>query len=192
MWPRWYHRENKMLKMTASSVTPVYSSYHREGPHTKRFWWAEPPNLYDRAPPTFSAGIAWNMIRLHTKQILTGLHASLLLAAPRGVETADEHLSPHLETWGGSESCYHARTKAKNSSDVLGPKIASEAVSQHQIQKIFLGEHAPRPSWFLHLSASTSKPDQWNFVSTRLAYVSVHHCCSLCLYRIGTTVHTGP
>ena len=38
-------------KMLNSSVTPMYSSYRRGGLHTKRFWWAEPPNLYDRAPP---------------------------------------------------------------------------------------------------------------------------------------------
>ena len=30
------------------------------------------------------------------------------------------------------------------------PKIASEAISEHLISKKFLGEHAPRPRYFLH------------------------------------------
>ena len=34
--------------------------------------------------------------------------------------------------------------KSKVARDVLGPKLASEVISQHQIQKIFLGVHAPR------------------------------------------------
>ena len=38
-----------------------------------------------------------------------------------------------------------AMTKAKINSGVLRPKIPSEAVSQHQIQQFFLGEHAPNP-----------------------------------------------
>ena len=48
------------------------------------------------------------------------------------------------------------RTKAKISSDVLGPKIASEAISQHPIQKIFLGGHAPTPpSFCIHANIHT-------------------------------------
>ena len=31
-------------------------------------------------------------------------------------------------------------------SDVMGPKIASEAISQHQVQKIFMGSMPPDPS----------------------------------------------
>ena len=74
------------------------------------------------------AGVAWNTIY---SKILTGLancvHASLLHGIPRGLETVNGHLSPCVQTCSESESCYQARTKAKISSDVLDPKIASEA-----------------------------------------------------------------
>ena len=56
---------------------------------------------------------------------LTGLCGSLFHAVPWGLETSDGH----------SESCYQGMTKAKTSSDVLGPKTASEAIAQHQIRK---------------------------------------------------------
>ena len=48
-----------------------------------------------------------------------------------------------------SESFYHARTKAKISSDVLGPKIASD------LKLNFLGEHALNPpSFSVHANLS--------------------------------------
>jgi len=62
------------------------------------------------------------------------LRGSLFHVVPQGLETSD----------GRSESCYQATTKAKISSDVLGPKIASEAIAQHQMIYC-MGEHAPRP-----------------------------------------------
>ena len=61
--------------------------------------------------------------------------------------------SPCMKIWSESESCYHARTKAKISSDVMGPKRASVAISQHQI---FPWEHAPRPpSFCVHANVHT-------------------------------------
>ena len=63
--------------------------------------------------------------------------------------------------------------KTQICSGVLGPKIASEAVSQHQIpKKIFLGEHAPRPPvafaytlTFALPCTCTRKSDQGNFAT---------------------------
>ena len=72
-------------------------------------------------------------------KILTVLRVSLLRVVP--TEGAWNHrwtlLSLCVQTWSGSESCYHTRTKAKISSDVSGPKIASEAISQHPKFKNF-------------------------------------------------------
>ena len=76
---------------------------------------------------------------------MTGLRGLLFHVIPRGLETVDGGLSPCVQMCSESESCYQVRTKAKISSAVLGPKIASEAIVQHQIQKNFLGEHTPRP-----------------------------------------------
>ena len=50
-------------------------------------------------------------------------------------------------------SCYHARTKAKISSDVLGPKIA---ISQFQIQKIAWRNMPPdSPSFCIQANVCT-------------------------------------
>ena len=72
-----------------------------------------------------------------------------------------------------SESWYYARAKTKINSDGLGPKIASEAISQHQIQQNFHGGAYPqtplasaRTRQHTHSGTTTGKPDQCNFAST--------------------------
>ena len=79
-------------------------------------------------------------IKILSKTV-TGLRGLLFHTIPWGLETANGRLSPCIRTCSESESCYHGcmRTKAKISSDVLGPKITSEAIVQHQIQKISWG-----------------------------------------------------
>ena len=79
-------------------------------------------------------------IKILSKTV-TGLCGLLFHTIPRGLETANGRLSPCIRTCSESESCYHGcmRTKAKISSDVLGPKITSEAIVQHQIQQISWG-----------------------------------------------------
>ena len=74
-------------------------------------------------------------IKILSKTV-TGLRGLLFHTIPRGLETDNGRLSPCVRTCSESESCYHGcmRTKAKISSDVLGPKITSEAIVQHQIQ----------------------------------------------------------
>ena len=48
------------------------------------------------------------------------------------LKNADGHLSPCVQTWSESESCYQAMTKARIIVVVFWvPKIASEAISQH-------------------------------------------------------------
>ena len=58
-----------------------------------------------------------------------------------------------------SESCYHIRTKAKIGNDVLGPKIASEAISQHlKLKKKIPGgayPQTPLPSAYMLMHART-------------------------------------
>ena len=61
---------------------------------------------------------------------------------------------------------------------LLGPKMVSEAIPEHQIFKNFiLGEHAPRapPSLILSiwLQLSVQKPNQCNFASARPDIVKV-------------------
>ena len=76
-------------------------------------------------------------IKILSKTV-TGLRGLLFHTIPRGLETVDGGLSPFVQTCSESESCYQVRTKAKISSDVLGPKIASEA-------KIYWGSIPPDP-----------------------------------------------
>ena len=72
---------------------------------------------------------------------VTGLLGLPFHTIPRRLETANGRLSSCVQTCSESESCYHGcmRTKAKISSDALGPKTTSEAIVQHQIQKISWG-----------------------------------------------------
>ena len=66
-------------------------------------------------------------------------------AVPGGLKTADGHLSPCVQTWSESESCYQARTKARIIVVVFWvPKIASEAISQNQIPTNFPWEACPQ------------------------------------------------
>ena len=62
-------------------------------------------------------------IKILSKTV-TGLHGLLFHTIPRGLEPANGQLSPCVRTCSESESYYHGcmRTKAKISSDVLGPK----------------------------------------------------------------------
>ena len=90
---------------------------------------------------------------------------------PQGLETADGHLSPCVQAWNESESCYQARTKAKINSDVLDPKIASEAISQHQIKKKCPRGACPQSPLASHSGTCTDKLNQCNFASTGPAKV---------------------
>ena len=58
---------------------------------------------------TFSGGIAWNTIRLNTKQNSDWLVWVALSRDSRGLETADGRLSPCIQTSSESKSCYQMK-----------------------------------------------------------------------------------
>ena len=74
---------------------------------------------------------------------VTGLCGLLFQAILRGLETANGCLPPCVRTCSESESCFHGcmRTKAKISSDVLGPKNYLRSHRTSSSSKHFLGEH---------------------------------------------------
>ena len=105
---------------------------------TSKFWVWWPQILGQRC-------LEYNKTIKILSKTVTGLCGLLFQAIPRWRETVNGCLFPFVQTCSESESCYQVRTKAKISSDVLGLKIASEAIVQHQIQEISWGSIPPDP-----------------------------------------------
>ena len=93
--------------------------------------------------------LAWIALRQNTKQNSNRLVCVAPSRHSQGLETANGHLSPCVQMCrrevNQNPGTMPGLNKAKISSNVLGPKIASEAISQHQTQTNFLLEQAPSP-----------------------------------------------
>ena len=93
------------------------------------------------------------------------MHGLLFHMVPGGRETPDVHVS-RLEV----NQNLVTKPGLKQGLIVMfwASKIASEAISQHQIQKIFPGGARPRPPYLLrthYLGICIDKADQCNFAS---------------------------
>ena len=80
---------------------------------------------------TFLASVAWNRVQIKCEATLTGFYALLLHIVPHAPETTDANgrQSPCVWTWSKPKFLYHTRTNEKPWSDILCPKVASEAIS---------------------------------------------------------------
>jgi len=125
---------------------------------------------FEQGSHTFSAEVAWN-IRLNIKQNCNQLAC---IAPLRHSQGACNHqwtlLSPCMQTWSESESCYHGRTKPKINS--FGPQNGFRShLTASEILKIFLGgvyPQTPLASLYTTMYAlgyKYLKPDQCNFAS---------------------------
>ena len=108
------------------------------GPNIKELWrmsrfGAQWPHIF---------GIAWNMIRLNTKQNSDWFVWVALSRGSRGLETPDGHYASRREVNQNPVT----KPGLKQGLVVMfwAPKIASEAISQHQIPKHFPGGACPQ------------------------------------------------
>ena len=95
----------------------------------------------ERGGHTFLTGVARNKIR--SNKILTGFRVPLLHECTWN-RHADGHPSPCVWSW--SEICYFTMPKLKRRlpSDFLGRKKVPEAISEHQISKMWVRGHVFR------------------------------------------------
>ena len=104
---------------------------------------------FERGGHTFLAGVAWITIRLNTKQNSNRLACvTPSCHSQGGLKPPMELPSPCVQMWSESESCYHARTKAKISSDVWAPNSLRSHLTASKIQKISWGSIPPDPPSF--------------------------------------------
>ena len=101
----------------------------------------------DSVSPNASSQFFWS-------KILTNLCVPLLYTvswvATGMPKTGDGHRSPCMWMRSESKFCYHVRTKTVACSNILGPKMASEAIWDRQVSTCW--EHAPQPPSFCLLS----------------------------------------
>ena len=93
---------------------------------------------------TFLTGAAWNKIRLNAKQNLTGFHASLLHPVPRVRLKPPLPMNTNLHTCGDEANRTMPGVKQRPQVMFLGPKKASEAISEHPTSKNFSGGAYPQ------------------------------------------------